>query len=93
MRIAQQLYEGVDLGGNRGQTGLITYMRTDSTHLSGEALGMARSYIGEQYGDQYLPEKPNVYSSSNRDAQEAHEAIRPTDVTITPQSVRGKLER
>ncbi|MFW6059797.1 MAG: type I DNA topoisomerase [Phycisphaeraceae bacterium] len=91
MRIAQQLYEGVDLGGAQGQTGLITYMRTDSTHISGEALGMARDYIGQQYGDQYLPAKANVYSSSNRDAQEAHEAIRPTDVSITPQSIKGKL--
>ncbi|MFW6031802.1 MAG: type I DNA topoisomerase [Phycisphaeraceae bacterium] len=91
MRIAQQLYEGVDLGGARGQTGLITYMRTDSTHLSGEALGMARGYIDEQFGEKYLPEKPNFFSSSNKSAQEAHEAIRPTDVRITPQSVRGSL--
>ncbi len=91
MRVAQSLYEGIDLGGARGQTGLITYMRTDSTHISGEALAMARSYIGEKYGDAYLPAKPNFYSSSNKDAQEAHEAIRPTDVSITPESVRTKL--
>ena len=91
MRVAQSLYEGVDLGGARGQTGLITYMRTDSTHISGEALNMAREYIDKRYGKEYLPEKPNFYSSSNKDAQEAHEAIRPTDVSITPESVRNKL--
>ncbi len=91
MRTAQSLYEGVDLGGARGQTGLITYMRTDSTHISGEALNMARDYIEKRYGKDYLPDKPNFYSSSNKDAQEAHEAIRPTDVSITPDSVRNKL--
>jgi DNA topoisomerase-1 len=91
MRLAQQLYEGVDLGGARGQTGLITYMRTDSTHVSGEALEMARSYIAEKFGAAYLPDKPNFFSSSNKSAQEAHEAIRPTDVSITPQSVRSSL--
>jgi len=91
MRIAQQLYEGIDLGGSRGQTGLITYMRTDSTHLSGDALNMARGYIDEKYGDRYLPEKPNFFKSSNKDAQEAHEAIRPTDVSIHPDDIKGKL--
>ena len=91
MRIAQQLYEGIDLKGPRGQTGLITYMRTDSTHLSGDALSMARSYIEKDLGDKYLPEKPNFYKSSNKDAQEAHEAIRPTDVSLTPQSIRSRL--
>ncbi len=91
MRVAQQLYEGIDIHGAEGQTGLITYMRTDSTHLSGEALNMARGYIGKEWGDKYLPEKPNFYSSSNRDAQEAHEAIRPTDVTITPKRVQKDL--
>ncbi|NBC10310.1 MAG: type I DNA topoisomerase [Planctomycetes bacterium] len=91
MRIAQQLYEGVDLGGARGQTGLITYIRTDSTHLSNDAIGMARGYVGEHHGKDYLPEKPNYFKSSNKSAQEAHEAIRPTDVAITPQSIRGKL--
>ncbi|MEM8494959.1 MAG: type I DNA topoisomerase, partial [Planctomycetota bacterium] len=91
MRVAQQLYEGIDLKGARGQTGLITYMRTDSTHLSKDALDMARSWIGGKYGDQYLPEKPNFFKSSNKDAQEAHEAIRPTDATITPESIRQRL--
>ncbi len=91
MRVAQQLYEGIDIQGAEGQTGLITYMRTDSTHLSGEALNMARSYIGQAWGDEYLPEKPNFYASSNKAAQEAHEAIRPTDVSITPKRVRNSL--
>ncbi|MEO1237200.1 MAG: DNA topoisomerase, partial [Planctomycetota bacterium] len=91
MRVAQQLYEGIDLKGARGQTGLITYMRTDSTHLSKEALAGVRGYIGSKLGDDYLPEKPNFYKSSNKDAQEAHEAIRPTDAAITPDSIRTKL--
>lgn len=91
MRVAQQLYEGIDLKGARGQTGLITYMRTDSTHLSGEALSSVRSHIESSCGQKYLPEKPNFYKSSNKDAQEAHEAIRPTDVSITPGSIRDKL--
>jgi DNA topoisomerase-1 len=88
MRIAQQLYEGVDLGGDR--VGLITYMRTDSTHIAGEALHAARDHIRRAYGDAYLPEKPHFYASS-KDAQEAHEAIRPTDPSRTPQSVRPYL--
>lgn len=83
MRAAQQLYEGVDIPGE-GPIGLITYMRTDSTHLSGEALNAAREYIGKQFGDKYLPEKPNFFSSSNKDAQEAHEAIRPTNPDLAP---------
>ncbi len=91
MRVAQQLYEGIDLGGARGQTGLITYMRTDSTHLSNDAIGMARDFIGDKHGNKYLPEKPNYYKSSNKSAQEAHEAIRPTDVTVTPASIRDRL--
>ena len=91
MRIAQQLYEGIDLKGARGQTGLITYMRTDSTHLSGEALSMARGFIEQSFGAKYLPEKPNFFTSSNKDAQEAHEAIRPTDVTIRPDDIKHLL--
>ncbi len=90
MRIAQQLYEGVDVGGDQGQTGLITYMRTDSTHLSGEALGMVRDYIGREFAPEYLPEKPNFWASK-ANAQEAHEAIRPTDVRLTPSRVRHAL--
>ncbi len=91
MRVAQQLYEGVDIHGKEGQTGLITYMRTDSTHLSPEALDMARSYIGGEWGREYLPDKPNFYANKNKSAQEAHEAIRPTDVSITPRRVRHEL--
>jgi DNA topoisomerase-1 len=91
MRIAQQLYEGIDIHGQEGQTGLITYMRTDSTHLSGDALQMARGYIGQEWGDNYLPDKPNFFTSSNKAAQEAHEAIRPTDVRLTPKRLRGHL--
>ncbi|CAA9347295.1 MAG: DNA topoisomerase I, partial [uncultured Microvirga sp.] len=71
--------------------GLITYMRTDSTHLSGDAIQMARSFIKNEFGDRYLPEKPNFYASSNKSAQEAHEAIRPTDATYTPAAARAKL--
>ena len=89
MRIAQQLYEGVDVPGE-GSVGLITYMRTDSTHLSGEALSQVREHIVKQFGPSYLPEKPNFYSSAQR-AQEAHEAIRPTDVARTPQSLISAL--
>jgi len=90
MRAAQQLYEGVDVPGE-GPVGLITYMRTDSTHISGEALSMARDYIGRTFGDKYLPEKPNFFSSSNKAAQEAHEAIRPTNVALSPSRVRSAL--
>lgn len=89
MRIAQQLYEGIDLG-SMGTLGLITYMRTDSTHLSGEALNDARRYIGGNIGKDYLPEKPNFYSSG-KNAQQAHEAIRPTDVDIVPEQIRDLL--
>jgi DNA topoisomerase-1 len=72
--------------------GLITYMRTDSTNLSGEALGTVRSFISEKYGGKYLPEKARFYGSSNKSAQEAHEAIRPTNVRRTPESLRGVIE-
>jgi len=90
MRTAQTLYEGVDIPGE-GPVGLITYMRTDSTHLSKEALEMARGYIAKQFGDRYLPEKPNFFTSSNKDAQEAHEAIRPTSLDYPPSRVRNAL--
>ncbi len=91
MRAAQQLYEGVDIPGE-GPVGLITYMRTDSTSLSGQAIQMVREYIAKQYGEKYLPEKPNFYSSSNKDAQEAHEAIRPTSLAYPPSRVRNALK-
>lgn len=91
MRIAQQLYEGVDIGNGEGPVGLITYMRTDSTNLSRESVEAARCFIRERYGERYLPEKPNAYATTAKAAQEAHEAIRPTDVTRTPESLRGHL--
>ena len=90
MRIAQQLYEGIDLP-TEGRVGLITYMRTDSTNLSGEALDMARRYLSERLGAAYLPEKPRFYASSNKGAQEAHEAIRPTDAFREPDEIREAL--
>jgi len=91
MQTAQQLYEGVDIPGE-GPVGLITYMRTDSTHLSGTALEMARAFISKQYGPKYLPEKPNFFTSSNKAAQEAHEAIRPTSLEYPPSRVRASLK-
>ncbi|MFZ4573259.1 MAG: type I DNA topoisomerase [Phycisphaerales bacterium] len=90
MRAAQQLYEGIDIPGE-GPVGLITYMRTDSTHLSGEAVASVREYIQRNFGARYLPEKPNAYSSSNKDAQEAHEAIRPSSLDHPPAKVRKAL--
>ncbi|MFP4106286.1 MAG: type I DNA topoisomerase [Phycisphaerae bacterium] len=89
MRIAQQLYEGIDIPGE-GHAGLITYMRTDSAHLSSEAIRQVRGYIGEQFGGDYLPEKPNFYAARGR-TQEAHEAIRPTDATRHPDELRSIL--
>lgn len=79
MRIAQQLYEGIDLGG-KGNVGLITYMRTDSTRISNEALGAVRKYISASYGTDFLPEKANFYKTK-KSAQDAHEAIRPTYIS------------
>jgi DNA topoisomerase-1 len=90
MRIAQQLYEGIDLP-DEGRVGLITYMRTDSTNLSREAIEMARRYLSERHGAAYVPEKPRTYSSSNESAQEAHEAIRPTDAFRDPDSIAAAL--
>jgi DNA topoisomerase-1 len=89
MRIAQQLYEGIDLG-SMGRLGLITYMRTDSTHLSPEALNEARDYIKRRIGPEYLPKKANIYTSK-KTAQQAHEAIRPTDVDFTPADIKPFL--
>ncbi len=88
MKIAQKLYEGVDLG--EGPTGLITYMRTDSFNVSQDALASCRTFIETQYGQEYLPEKPNFFKSRGS-AQEAHEAIRPTDVNRTPDSLSHLL--
>ena len=91
MMLAQQLYEGIELG-RHGATGLITYMRTDSTRLSDVALNDARAFIGAQFGEDYLPAKANVYVTGKK-AQDAHEAIRPTDVNITPESVEKYLSK
>jgi DNA topoisomerase I len=90
MSLAQRLYEGVELG-NEGSVALITYMRTDSVHVSNDALAQVRDLIPARFGSDYLPEKPNFYKSK-KDAQEAHEAIRPTDVTRTPDDVRAYLD-
>ena len=89
MRTAQALYEGIEVAGE-GTVGLITYMRTDSRQLSGEAIKHVRGYIQDTFGEKYLPEKPNIYTSGGR-AQEAHEAIRPTDVTRRPEDLRSVL--
>ncbi|MBV8817678.1 MAG: type I DNA topoisomerase, partial [Acidobacteriaceae bacterium] len=89
MILAQRLYEGVEIG-QEGAVGLITYMRTDSTRVSEDALTEVRELIGKRFGAEYIPEKPNVYKSK-KDAQDAHEAIRPTSVTRTPDDVAAYL--
>src|SRR3546814_11786865 len=89
MRVAQRLYEGVDIGGEA--VGLITYMRTDGVTLAQEALDGARALIASDYGDAYLPEAPRQYKSKQKNAQEAHEAIRPTDLFRRPKDLRGQL--
>lgn len=90
MMIAQQLYEGIDLGD--GETlGLITYMRTDSVNISNEAMDKVRKFIKSGYGGQYLPETPNIYKSK-KSAQEAHEAIRPSDVLLKPKDIHKYLD-
>ena len=86
MGVAQRLYEGVELG-SEGTVGLITYMRTDSTRMSPDAVDAMREHVRKECGEQFLPAKPNTYSSK-KDAQDAHEAIRPTDVKFTPDFVR-----
>lgn len=91
MRIAQQLYEGVDVKGS-GTVGIITYLRTDSTRISEEADANVRSYIGEQYGSQYVAEE-GARKSGSQKIQDAHEAIRPTDVTRTPAMLKDSLSR
>ncbi len=91
MLIAQGLYEGVAVK-NVGRVGLITYMRTDSVRVSNEALGKARGYIKNEFGDDYVPETPNIYRVGKK-AQDAHEAIRPTMVELTPDSIKDSLSR
>jgi DNA topoisomerase-1 len=90
MQVAQKLYEGIHLGGETA--GLITYMRTDGVQMAPEAISAARAAIGKEFGDKYLPEKPRYYSAKAKNAQEAHEAIRPTDFFRTPASVRQYLD-
>lgn len=90
MSLAQQLYQGVHVKG-KGNVGLITYMRTDSTNLSSQAVKNIRSEIEANFGKKYLPGKPIFYKTKSRLAQEAHEAIRPTDVTLTPDLVKDSL--
>jgi DNA topoisomerase-1 len=91
MRLAQKLYEGVDIGGET--VGLITYMRTDGVQLAPEAVGQTRRLIESRYGQSYLPASPRVYTSKAKNAQEAHEAIRPTDLFRLPQEVAAYLDR
>ncbi len=91
MQIAQQLYEGIELPGE-GVVGLITYMRTDSTRVSEQAIGDVRDFIGKKYGASFLPKEPNRYRSK-KDAQDAHEAIRPTSTVYQPETVRPHLTR
>ncbi|HKV23273.1 MAG TPA: type I DNA topoisomerase [Candidatus Acidoferrum sp.] len=90
MSLAQKLYEGVELG-DEGSVALITYMRTDSVNVSNDALAQVRELIPDRFGASYLPEKPNFYKSK-KDAQEAHEAVRPTDVSRAPEDVRKYLD-
>lgn len=90
MQVAQRLYEGMDIGGET--TGLITYMRTDGVQMAPEAITAARDAIAKEFGPKYLPEKPRQYTTKAKNAQEAHEAIRPTDFMRTPASVRQYLD-
>jgi DNA topoisomerase-1 len=92
MRLAQQLYEGADLGAE-GTVGLITYMRTDSVTVSGDAQEEARAYISKKYGAEYVPSTPPVYKTRSKTAQEAHEAIRPTSVLRSPKEMKEYLAR
>ena len=90
MRLAQQLYEGVDFG--EGAVGLISYMRTDSVNLAADAIREIREVIAKLYGAEAVAEEPRIYKTKSRNAQEAHEAIRPTSAAITPSSIEGKLD-
>src|ERR1700741_4677665 len=90
MRIAQRLYEGIDIGGET--TGLITYMRTDGVQIDGSAITQARKVIGEDYGNAYVPDAPRQYQTKAKNAQEAHEAIRPTDLSRRPATIGRRLD-
>ena len=91
MQIAQQLYEGVEIAGE-GSQGLVTYIRTDSTRIADEALEAVRAMIADNYSAEYLPEKPNIYKTRSS-AQDAHEAIRPTDILRRPDAIKASLSR
>ena len=90
MRTAQQLYEGIDIGGET--VGLITYMRTDSLNLAGEAIAEIRALIEQNYGKDFLPDEPRVFKNKSKNAQEAHEAIRPTSVKHVPEDIKSYLK-
>ncbi len=90
MRTAQKLYEGIEINGET--TGLITYMRTDGVNIAGEAIASARSVIAKEYGDNYVPAKPKYYKNKSKNAQEAHEAVRPTDLSRLPKTVANRLD-
>src|SRR5207237_5076188 len=87
---AQRLYEGIDIGGETA--GLITYMRTDGVQIDNSAITQARKVIGEDYGNAYVPEAPRQYQAKAKNAQEAHEAIRPTDLSRRPAEMRSRLD-
>ncbi len=91
MRVAQQLYEGINIGNET--VGLISYMRTDAVNLAEEAIASIRDFIGSHYGSEFVPETPRRYKTKTKNAQEAHEAIRPTDIARSPEALQGVLER
>lgn len=91
MMVAQKLYEGIDTGEGEGAVGIITYMRTDSVNLATEAIADIREYISERYGKENCPEEPRVFKTKSKNAQEAHEAIRPTSIRRLPEEIKNKL--
>jgi DNA topoisomerase-1 len=91
MQVVQQLYEGIDIEGE-GAQGLVTYIRTDSVRISDDSMASLRAYIPEKYGKEYLPDQPNEFKG-RKNAQDAHEAIRPTDINRTPESIKSSLSR
>ena len=91
MRLAQRLYEGIDIGGET--VGLITYMRTDGIDMAPEAITAIRGMIGKDYGREYVPEAPRTYQNKSKNAQEAHEAVRPTDPNRSPKEVASSVDR
>jgi DNA topoisomerase-1 len=90
MRVAQQLYEGIDINGE--QIGLITYMRTDSVNLASSAINEIRDFVKKQFGNDFIPKSPNVYKTKSKNAQEAHEAIRPTHIDFSPDKIKSSLD-